>query len=148
MTVPETAQGRPRVWPADYYSAPSPSPAVPQWLTYGCGGGSILVLILVFAGGAWLSTGGMVDFMDLAIGMSVGEMRGMYASDVTPQRKESLEAAISEMQKGLREKKVRVVALQPFLERLRKAVADEKVTGAEAAGLEDAARTAARRASR
>lgn len=142
MTVPETTQPRRFVWPSDYYSTATPEAKLPSWATYGCGGGAALMIVLIFAGGAYLAGGGFSDFMDLAIGMSVSEAKGMYASDVSAGRKQSLDAEVTAMRKNLRDGKLSVQRLQPFLDVMRKVTSDSKVTGAEAAMLEETAKKA------
>ncbi|MEA2462515.1 MAG: hypothetical protein QOJ98_262, partial [Acidobacteriota bacterium] len=106
MSVPETTGKRAFVWPADYYSSATPAPVLPSALAYGCGAASLLVLLIIFVGGAFVSGSGLSNFMDMALGMSLGEMRGMYAAEVTPARKQSLEAEIETMRTGLRGGKV------------------------------------------
>jgi hypothetical protein len=140
MTVTENDSRRARVWPADYYSSATPAPVLPQWATFGCGAAAVVMLILVFAGGAFLSSGGFSEFMNFAIGMSVSEMKGQYAADVSTARKKSLADEISRMQKNLGEQKLTVTSLQTFLERLRTAGSDKKITAQEAAALEETAR--------
>jgi hypothetical protein len=140
MSVPETSEKRGFVWPADYYSSATPAPVLPSALAYGCGAASVVVLLIIFIGGAFVSGSGLASFMDMAIGMSLGEMRGMYAAEVTPARKQSLEAEIEKMRAGLRGGKVSIVALQPFMQNLQSAITDKKVTSQEAALLEESAR--------
>jgi hypothetical protein len=140
MTVPETNEKRGFVWPADYYSAPTPAPVLPSGITYGCGAASLLLLVLIFAGGALVSGPGLSQFMDMALGMSLGEMRGMYAAEVTPARRKSLEAEIEKMREGLRAEKVSITQLQPFMLNLQSAISDRRVTAQEAAVLEESAR--------
>lgn len=141
MTEVETGGGRRFSWPADYYSAPASEPIVPVWAVRGCGGAALLALVLLFAGGAFLASGGFVDLMDLVLGMSVGEMKGMYGADVTAGQKAALESEIETMREGLRSGRVSVAALQPFLETLRTASGDSRITAEEAGRLRDAART-------
>jgi hypothetical protein len=140
MTAPETNEKRRFVWPSDYYSSATPAPVIPRGVAYGCGGAALLALIVIFVLGAALSGGGFNRFLDMSLGMSLGEMRGMYAAEVTPQRKASLEAEIEKMRVSLRSEKVSVVNLQPFLEGLRSAVADDRVTAQEAMLLEESVR--------
>jgi hypothetical protein len=142
MTVPETSGERRFVRPADYYSSASPVPVLPSWAAYGCGAAAVVVLIIVFAGGAYLSRGGFVDFMDLAIGMSVAEMKGMYAADVTAAQKDALDGEVEAMRVNLREGKIAVAAVQPFVNVLQKTTSDSKVTPAEVKSLEESARKA------
>ena len=140
MTVPETNEKRGFVWPADYYSSATPAPVLPRTVAYGCGAASLLVLLIIFIGGAFVSGSGISSFMDMAIGMSLGEMRGMYTPEVTPARKKSLEAEIEKMREGLRNEKVSIVNLQPFMQNLQNAIGDRKVTPQEAELLEQTAR--------
>jgi len=117
--------------PADYYSSASPERVLPVWASYGCGAASLLVLLLVFAGGAYLAGGGFTDLMDLAFGMTLSEMRGMYTSDVTAAQKQELEREVEAMREKLRTQKLSVQRIQPVLEAIRKATTDEKLDGKE-----------------
>jgi hypothetical protein len=140
MSEPETIGKRRFVWPADYYSGPSPVAVLPRGVTFGCGAASIAVLLLIFAGGAFMASGGMTTFMDFALGMSMGDVRGMFAADVTAAQKADLEAAIEQMRAGLRSGKVSVAQLQPVMETMRKGISDKKLTPAEVQALTEAAR--------
>jgi hypothetical protein len=140
MTVSETTAPRRFTWPADYYSSPTVEPVVPAGVAYGCGGAALLVLIVVFVGGALVTSGGFAEFMDFTIGMSVGELRAQYGPDVPAARKASLDAEIDRMRENLRQEKVAMPALQPFLRELSAAISDKRVTAAEAARLEEAVR--------
>jgi hypothetical protein len=123
-------------WPADYYSGPSPRAVLPTAVTYGCGAAGVFALLVIFIGGALASGGGLTKFMDFAITMSVAEMRGMYAPDVSADRKKSLDAEIARLRENYREERVALQGMQPFLQELRNVVADGRVTGAEAGSLE------------
>jgi hypothetical protein len=140
MTEPESSSPRAFVLPADYYSSPAPASVLPRGCAFGCGAASIVVLLFIFIGGALVSGGGFASFMDFAMGMSIGQMRGMYAGDVPDARQKSLEAEIDKMRANVRSEKVSVAALQPFMEQLRTAIEDKKVTAEEAAKLEESAR--------
>ena len=142
MSVPETSAPRRISWPADYYSGPSPRAVLPRGVTYGCGAASVVVLILVFAGGAFLSSGGMVDFMDLVFGMTMGKIRAMYTKDVTEPQKKELEASIEALRKSVRERKVPVGKLDPVLQTIRKTMSDTKLNPAEVQQVTAAARKA------
>jgi hypothetical protein len=119
------------VWPADYYSSATPAPVLPRGGSYGCGAAAVVVLVIVFAGGAWLSSGGFTQFLDFAFGVTLGEMRGMYASDVTPAQKQTLEKEIETIRDEVRNGKVPVKNLQGLLQSMQKAMGDEKLTRAE-----------------
>jgi len=118
--------------PADYYSTASPERVLPQWASYGCGAASLLILVLVFAGGSFLAHGGFTDLMDFVFGMTMGEMRGMYTADVTAAQKQLLDQDIETMRKNLREEKITIASLQPVLRSIQKATNDKKVDGREA----------------
>lgn len=140
MSVVENPSKRAFQWPADYYSSATPKPVLPQWAPFGCGAAAVVVLILVFAGGALLSSDRFLDFMDFAIGMSVSEMKGQFAAEVSAEQKKSLDDEIERMRKNLREQKISVQNMQPFLQSLRDVSADKKVTAEEAASLQAVAR--------
>ena len=140
MSVVENPSKRAFQWPADYYSSATPKPVLPQWAPFGCGAAAVVVLILVFAAGALLSSDRFLDLMDFAVGMSVSEMKGQYAAEVSAGQKKSLDDEIELLRKNLREQKVSVQTLQPFLQSLRDVIGDGKVTAAEAATLQAVAR--------
>lgn len=136
--------GEPRFsWPSDYYSSATPQPLLPRWAKYGCGATALLVILLIFTGGAFLAGGGFVDFMDLVLGMSVGEMKGMYTSSVTPDQRKALDAEIERLRVNLREGRTSIASLQPFLEEMRKTTGDNTVTPEEAERLRISAKSAA-----
>lgn len=131
MSVTETHPKRRLILPAEYYSTATPEAVLPSWATFGCAGLSVLVLILVFAGGAYLSSGGMADLMDMVLGMSLGEMRAIYTKDVTPAQKTALDAEIETLRRNMREGRVTIQRLDPMLQAMRRATSDSKVSGAE-----------------
>lgn len=126
--------------PADYYSSATPEPVLPRWAPFGCGAASVLVLVIVFAGGAWLAGGGFTEFMDFVFGMTMSELRGMYDPAVTDEQKKSLEDEIAKLRKNLREDRVSAPALDPVLRAIRSASADEKIRGDEVQAITAAAR--------
>lgn len=142
MSVPETIGERRFVWPAEYYSGPSPAAVLPRGVTFGCGAASVVALILVFAGGAFMASGGLVQLMDFTFGMSMADVRGMYAAEVTGAQKKELEDSIEQLRAGLREGRVSVTQIQPVLETMRKGIGDKKLTPAEVDALTAAARKA------
>lgn len=142
MSERETIEQRRFVWPADYYSGPSRPAVLPRGVTFGCGAASIVVLLLVFAGGAFLASGGVVQLMDLTLGMSMGDVRGMYTAQVTAPQKKELEDAIEELRGGLRNGKVTVAQLQPVLQTMRNGISDRKLSPDEVQALAAAARKA------
>ena len=140
--APEPVPNRRFLWPADYYSGPTPNAVLPRWVSFGCGAASLVVILIVFLGGAWLSSGGFTQFLDFAFGMSMGEMRGMYASEVTDAQKKALDQEIETMRAGVRNRELAPKDLQPVLQTMQKAMGDDKVTAAEVQSLTAAARKA------
>jgi hypothetical protein len=126
--------------PADYYSSATPEPVLPRWAPFGCGAASVVVLLIVFAGGAWLAGGGFTTFMDFALSMTMSELRGMYDPAVTAAEKKSLDDEMSALRKHLRDERVSAAKLDPVLRALRKAMADDKVRGDELQEIVSAAR--------
>ncbi len=129
-------------WPADYYSSATPKPVLPQWATFGCGAAAVVVLIIVFVGGAFLGGGGLSQFMDFALGMSLGEMRGMYTAEVSEAQKKTLDTEMEAMRDKLRKKTIAVKDIQPVLQTMQKGIRDEKMTPAEVEQLTAAVRKA------
>jgi hypothetical protein len=66
---------------------------------------AVVVLIVVFRRRRVdLASGGFVDLMDFAIGMSVSEMKGQYAADVSGARRRNRSTTeVKRMQQNLRE---------------------------------------------
>jgi hypothetical protein len=115
---------------------------LPRGVTFGCGAASIVALILLAGAGAWMAAGGIVDFMDLTFGMSMGEVRGTYTAEVTPAQKKALEEAIETLRENLRTRKVPIANLNPVLQTMRNGIADKKMQPAEVEALAAAARKA------
>ena len=130
--------------PADYYSAPlaEVKPVFPAWVPWGCGSLAALVLLVMFAGGAMLSGPRMATLIDLMLSMTISEIKAMYQPDVTAAHKDAFDAEVKRMREGLRDGKVSVQKVQPFLQTMQKVIGDEKVTGAELERLTKAAREA------
>lgn len=133
-TTPAEPQPKPQSGfrrPADYYSSPPGPRALPRWVPLGCGGLSIVILLGIFAGGAWAARGGFVAMMDLALGMTMGEMRGMYQADVAAEQKKALEDEMATMREHLRTERISVQSIQPLLQTVQKTTADEKLKADE-----------------
>ena len=138
--APDVIPERRFIWPADYYSSATPQPVLPSWAPFGCGAASVLVMVLVFAGGAFLATGGFVQMMDMVFGMTLGEMRGMYTPEVTAAQKKALETEIETLRKNLREERILVASLDPVLQTMRRAMGDEKLDSKEVEEITGAAK--------
>ena len=116
--------------PADYYSAPLSEvrPIFPKWVPYGCGAGSAGFLLLLFISGALVSGPRLGAGVDFVIGMSLGELRGMFTPEVTTDQKDAFESEVKAMREAVRTNRVQVSSVQPFLQEMRNSISDKKVT--------------------
>jgi hypothetical protein len=77
--------------------------------------------------------------IDFTVGMSLGELRSQIVADVPAGQKKAFEAEVERMRENLRNEKVSVTALQPFLEQMRSVSSDRKVTAGELTRLQASA---------
>lgn len=133
-------------WPCAYYSAPLSEvrPVLPGWVPYGCGGAAAIFMLLLLATGALLSGERIKGLLDLVVGVTLGEMKPMYASDVTVPQTDEFEAEVKRMRDSLRAGTISVQNVQPFFQAMQKAVGDETVTADELEMLTEAARMASK----
>ena len=131
-------------FPAEYYCAPLSEvrPIFPRWVPIGCGSAAAVVLVLMFAAGALVAGPYFGELMDLFVGTSVGELRGMYTADVSAAEKQRFDAEIERMRSGLRNGKFGPKNLQPFVKEMQTATGDKHITGEELERLTKAARDA------
>lgn len=134
-----------RQWPADYYASATPDPVLPRGVSYGCGALSVVVLLVVFLGGAYVSKEGLGKVMDMGLGMSLGDMRRALAPEVTAEQKATLEREVEAMREQLRTNGIPAGKAQPFVQALDKAMRDDKITPAEVEQLTKLARDAVRK---
>ena len=139
------AQNRFR-FPADYYSAPlsEVKPVLPKWVPWGCGIAAAIFIVILFLVGSLMTGSRLAALVDMTVGMSVGEVKGAYASDVTEAQKAAFDKEVDSMRESLRDGRISTASIQPFLKTMQQAIKDEKVTGAEVEELTKAARDAAR----
>ena len=132
-TNPEPAHPRNFRLPAEYYTSPVSDvrPLFPKWVPIGCGVASAAILLILFAGGALISGPRLASFMDLIIGQSLGELKGMYAADITADQKTRFDAEVKKLRDDLRADKVSLQNLQTFLKAMQTVVGDKKVTADE-----------------
>jgi hypothetical protein len=119
--------------PADYYSTPVADvrPLFPKWVPLGCGTASAILLVLLFAAGAIITGPRLAQFMDYVVGSSLGELKGMYAKDVTVDEKTRFDVEVKQLRENLRSGKVSMQNFQPFLKSMQTAISDKKVTADE-----------------
>lgn len=131
-------------WPCGYYAAPLSEvrPILPRWAPFGCGGAAALFFLILLAGGTLLSGERIKGVLDLVVGVTLGEMKPMYASDISTAQKEEFDAEVKRMRESLRAGTISVQKVQPFFQAMQKAVGDEKISAGELQSLTEAARTA------
>jgi hypothetical protein len=136
---------RPFRFPADYYGAPvsEVTPIFPRWVPYGCGTLSAVILVALFAVGAVFTGPRLAEFMDFIVGTSLGELRSMYASDVSKDAKDRFETEVERMRAALRSGKMPVANLQPFIRSMQSSISDKRVTAGEVERMTKVARDAA-----
>jgi hypothetical protein len=130
--------------PAEYYSAPvdESKRIVPRGVLLGCGAAAAIGLLIIFAIGAFLASGGMATFLDFALGQTLGEVRGLYASDVSPAQKQTLEAELDALRKQVRDEKLPITRLSPVLTELQSSIKDRSVRSEEVERLREKIREA------
>lgn len=131
-------------FPAEYYCAPlsEVKPIFPRWVPFGCGSASAVILVLMFVAGALFSGPRFGELMDFVIGTSIGELRGMYARDVTAAEKQRFDSEVERMREALRNGRIPVKNLQPFMKEMQSAIFDKSVTAEEVERLTKAAHDA------
>jgi hypothetical protein len=119
--------------PADYYSSPASEvvPVFPRWVPAGCGGVSAFLLVVFFAGGAFVQSGRAEGLFDLMMAQMQSELAGLYTNDVTPAQKSALDQQYSALRQNLKAKKVKSDQLMPLLQTMRTVSEDQKVTPPE-----------------
>ena len=119
--------------PADYYSTPGGDtrPLFPRWVPFGCGTASIVVVLLVFALGAAVSTGALGELLDLMFGSMQGQIDKMFMPEVTPPQKAALDAEMKTMRAAIRANRLSLDRLQPLLRSMRDVSSDEHITPQE-----------------
>jgi hypothetical protein len=127
--------------PADYYAAPLSDvrPLFPRWVPLGCGAASLVMMIALFAAGAWAGGGKGGSIFATLFGTMQNEVHDMYTKDVTPAQKAAFDAEMNALKTNLGNGKVSIDRLQPLLHEMRDASMDSKITPAEVAQLTKAA---------
>jgi hypothetical protein len=124
--------------PADYYASPDAPPRVfPRAVPFGCGTAAIVFIVALFVAAS------MADrFMPWLFGYMKSEVDGQFTKDVPAAQRAEFDKEFSDLIARLRTGKAKVAGLKPFLEKLRDASMDDKVTPEETKQLIDALRAA------
>jgi hypothetical protein len=91
-----------------------------------------VLLVVVFAGGALVMTVGIGKLTATVMTSSYAELRPMYGADVPPAKRAQLDAIFDGISRDLATDKLAFSKLEPLLNTMRDAMADKKVTNAEA----------------
>ena len=118
--------------PADYYSSPvSGRRMFPRGLTLGCGTTALIILILMFIGGAFVNGGGGTRLIHGFFGRLQQELLQQCSRDVTPQQKTTFAAEFSAMQNRISAGKVKSDDLLGVFTLIRDDSSDNVITPAE-----------------
>jgi hypothetical protein len=119
--------------PSDYYSSPvgEGKPLFPRWVTFGCGGAAIVVLLVVFGAGIAASSGGLGEVLDLVFSSIQTETEKLFTPEVKSGQRAAFAAEMKKMRDSIRNNKLSLDRLQPLLRDLREATSDERVSPAE-----------------
>jgi hypothetical protein len=93
---------------------------------------SVVLLLGGFIGGAVIMSVGVGKLLAMLVDTSHGEMKAMYASDVTPAKRAQVDAAIDQISHDLATDKIAYGRLEPLLTVMRDAMSDKKITNSEA----------------
>lgn len=115
--------------PAEYYASSTPDlPAVfPRWAPAGCGIVSLVVLVLLFAGGSFVGGGGMGKALDLVFGGIQSEVEKGFSADVTAVDRTAFSSEMTRFRANLRADRVQLTTVQPLLALMRDLLADSKI---------------------
>lgn len=126
--------------PADYYSGASgdtkKSTGCRNW-AIGCGGAGCLVLIILFAGGAWLVTRGMPTLVDYVFKDVETKVAQSGVAAATPEQKEALHDQVLRLRGNLESGTIGPGEVQSLIENAAQAASDGHVTSEELTGLID-----------
>jgi hypothetical protein len=124
--------------PAEYYAAPERSRVFPRAVPFGCGSAAAVFLVVLFVAGALFSgdRGGRLVSSLFAVMQS--EVDGQFTKDVPAAQKAEFDAQFNELRHRLETGRAKLTTLQPFLEKMRDASMDEKITPEETKRLIDA----------
>ncbi len=109
----------------------------PRAVPFGCGSAAIVFVVALFAFGA------MADrFMPWLFGIMQSEIDGQFTSDVPAAQRAEFDAQFNELRARLKSGRANLQRLQPFLEKMRDASMDDKITPEETKAMIEAMRQA------
>ena len=119
--------------PADYYSSPvhEVKPIFPRWVPFGCGTAAIVLIILLVGIATAVSSGAFAGAFDFMFASMQSEVDKMMTADVKPPQKAAFDSEMKTMRAAVRDRRLKIDALQPLMRTMRDVVTDERVTPAE-----------------
>ena len=123
--------------PAEYYASPERHPVLPRAMPFGCGGAAILFLVVLFTAGANAD-----KFMPELFGVLQTQLDTQFTKDVTPAQRAEFDREFDTFRARMEHGRANLAAARPFLEKMRDATIDERITPAEAKELTEALRKA------
>ena len=123
--------------PADYYASPERNRVFPRVVPFGCGSAAAVFLIVLFAAGALVSGDRGGRLVARFFAMMQSEIDGQFTKDVPAAQRAEFDAQFNELRHRLETGRAKLTTLQPFLEKLRDASLDEKITPEETKKLID-----------
>ena len=126
--------------PAEYYAVPERAPVLPRAVPFGCGIAAVVFLAAMFVFG-WLVAGERGGrAMAALFGMMQSEVDGQFTKDVPAADKKEFDVQFDRLRERIGKGQAKLARLQPFLEKLRNASMDEKITPEETKALIDGLR--------
>ena len=118
--------------PCEYYSTPPAEKRIfPRWVTLGCGTVSLAILIVLFATGAWIGSGGATQVIHLFFGRLQSEILDSCDRSVTPAEKSAFSAEFSTLQEHAAAGKLKSDDLLSLFQVIRDVSDDKHVTASE-----------------
>jgi hypothetical protein len=140
---PPPAPRLPFPLPAEYYASPERKPPiVPRALPFGCGAAALAFLIVFAVAGAMVSGDRGGRLVGRLFGTMQSEADGQFTKDVPAAQRAEFDAQFKELRARVTSGHAKLSRLQPFLEKLRDASMDERITPEETKTLIEALRAA------
>ncbi len=100
----------------------------PRAVPFGCGSAAAVFLVVLFIAGALVSGDRGGRLMASLFAIMQSEIDGQFTKDVPAADKAEFDAQFNELRHRLETGRAKFKTLQPFLEKMRDASMDEKVT--------------------
>jgi len=128
--------------PAEYYASPERVPLLPRAVPFGCGAAALAFLIVFAVAGAMVSGDRGGRLVGRLFGTMQSEADGQFTKDVPAAQRAEFDAQFNVLRARVTSGHAKLSRLQPFLEKLRDASMDERITPQETKTLIEALRAA------